>query len=131
VLTNENVSNFSRGTEADVQKIVEVVAQSTELRYEATYYSSLGEFVNSYSNVITCNDDVFKDHGQGTCLENNGKLFLAWNMRAKHGRLVSTGVYIARLAYRIKVGSKTVVDRTQDFLWGVRRGKANALDLGF
>jgi hypothetical protein len=24
-----------------------------------------------------------------------------------------------------------VVDRTQDFLWGVRRGKANALDLGF
>jgi hypothetical protein len=106
------------------------VAQSTELRYEATYYSSLGEFVNSYSNVITCNDDVFKNHGQGTCLENNGKLFLAWNMRAKNGRLVSTGVYIARLAYRIKVGSKTVVDRTQDFLWGVRRGKANALDLG-
>jgi hypothetical protein len=24
-----------------------------------------------------------------------------------------------------------VVDRTQDFLWGVRRGKANALELGF
>ena len=130
VLTNENVSNFSRGTEADVQKIVEAVAQSTELRYEATYYSSLGEFVNSYHNVITCNSDVFKEHGQGTCLENNGKLFLAWNMRAKSGRLVSTGVYIARLAYRIKVGSKTVVNRTQDFLWGVRRGKANALDLG-
>ena len=130
VLTNENVSNFSRGTEADVQKIVEVVAQSTELRYEATYYSSLGEFVNSYSNVITCNSDVFKENGQGTCLENNGKLFLAWNMLAKSGRLVSTGVYIARLAYRIKVGSKTVVNRTQDFLWGVRRGKANALDLG-
>ena len=130
VLTNENVSNFSRGTEADVQKIVEVVAQSTELRYEATYYSSLGEFVNSYSNVITCNSDVFKENGQGTCLENNGKLFLAWNMRAKSGRLVSTGVYIARLAYRIKVGSKTMVNRTQDFLWGVRRGKANALDLG-
>ena len=130
VLTNENVSNFSRGTDADVQKIVEVVAQSTELRYEATYYSSLGEFVNSYSNVITCNDDVFKEHGQGTCLENNGKLFLAWNMRANNGRLVSTGVYIARLAYRIKVGSKTMVNRTQDFLWGVRRGKANALDLG-
>ena len=130
VLNNENVDNFSRGTEADVKQIVEAVAQSTELRYEATYYSSLGEFVNSYSNVITCNSDVFKENGQGTCLENNGKLFLAWNMRAKSGRLVSTGVYIARLAYRIKVGSKTVVNRTQDFLWGVRRGKANALDLG-
>ena len=131
MIDSKNVSKYNSGSERDIQEIVEAVAQSTELRYEATYYSSLGEFVNSYSNVITCNDDVFKDHGQGTCLENNGKLFLAWNMRAKNGRLVSTGVYIARLAYRIKVGSKTVVDRTQDFLWGVRRGKANALDLGF
>ena len=131
MIDSKNVSKYNSGSERDIKEIVEAVAQSTELRYEATYYSSLGEFVNSYSNVITCNDDVFKDHGQGTCLENNGKLFLAWNMRAKNGRLVSTGVYIARLAYRIKVGSKTVVDRTQDFLWGVRRGKANALDLGF
>ena len=130
MIDSKNVSKYNSGSERDIQEIVEAVAQSTELRYEATYYSSLGEFVNSYSNVITCNDDVFKNHGQGTCLENNGKLFLAWNMRAKNGRLVSTGVYIARLAYRIKVGSKTVVDRTQDFLWGVRRGKANALDLG-
>jgi hypothetical protein len=51
-------------------------------------------------------------------------------MRADNGRLVSTGVYIARLEYRIRVGTKTVVNRTQDFLWGVRRGKVNALDLG-
>jgi hypothetical protein len=90
----------------------------------------LGEFVNNNSNTITCNDEVFKNNGQGTCLDNNGKLFLAWNMRAKNGRLASTGVYIARLEYRIKVGSKTIVNRTQDFLWGVRRGKANAIDLG-
>ena len=130
VLNSQNINMFVRGTESDIKQIVEAVAQSTELYYKATYYSSLGEFVNSYSNVITCNDDVFKEHGQGTCLENNGKLFLAWNMRANNGRLVSTGVYIARLAYRIKVGSKTMVNRTQDFLWGVRRGKANALDLG-
>ena len=131
MLDSKNVSKYNSGSERDIQDIVEAVAQSTELYYKATYYSSLGEFVNSYANVITCSDNVFKDHGQGTCLENNGKLFLAWNMRAKNGRLVSTGVYIARLEYRIKVGSKTVVDRTQDFLWGVRRGKANALDLGF
>jgi hypothetical protein len=23
-----------------------------------------------------------------------------------------------------------IIDRTQDFLWGVRRGKVNAIDLG-
>ena len=131
MLTAENVSKYARGTEADIRQIVETVAENTELRYEATYYSSLGEFVNSNSGVITCNGDIFKENGQGTCLDNNGKLFLAWNMRAKNGRLASTGVYIARLAYRIKVGSKTMVDRTQDFLWGVRRGKANAVDFGF
>ena len=131
MLTAENVSKYARGTEADIRQIVEAVAENTELRYEATYYSSLGEFVNSNSGVITCNGDIFKENGQGTCLDNNGKLFLAWNMRAKNGRLASTGVYIARLAYRIKVGSKTMVDRTQDFLWGVRRGKANAVDFGF
>lgn len=127
MINSQNVRKYQYD---NIKDIVEVVAQSTELFYKATYYSSLGEFVNSYSNVITCNDNVFKENGQGTCLENNGKLFLAWNMRADNGRLVSTGVYIARLEYRIKVGSKTVVNRTQDFLWGVRRGKANALDLG-
>ncbi|WP_407457838.1 fibro-slime domain-containing protein [Fibrobacter sp.] len=130
ILDSRNIDKFQRGTEADIKQIVEAVAENTELRYKATYYSSLGEFVNSNSDVITCNSDIFKENGQGTCLDNNGKLFLAWNMRAKNGRLASTGVYIARLEYRIKVGSKTVVDRTQDFLWGVRRGKVNALDFG-
>ena len=130
ILNSQNIDNFQRGTKEDIKQIVEAVAQNTELYYKATYYSSLGEFVNSNSDVITCNGDIFKENGQGTCLDNNGKLFLAWNMRAQNGRLASTGVYIARLEYRIKVGSKTVVNRTQDFLWGVRRGKANAIDLG-
>ena len=131
ILNSQNVDKFKRGTKADIKEIVEAVAENTELYYKATYYSSLGEFVNSNSNVITCNGDIFKTNGQGTCLDNNGKLFLAWNMRAQNGRLASTGVYIARLEYRIKVGSKTIVNRTQDFLWGVRRGKINAIDLGF
>ena len=130
ILTHENLRKFKSGQESDIKQIVQELAGTTELYYNATYYSSLGEFVNNNSNTITCNDEVFKNNGQGTCLDNNGKLFLAWNMRAKNGRLASTGVYIARLEYRIKVGSKTIVNRTQDFLWGVRRGKANAIDLG-
>lgn len=130
ILTQENLRKFKSGQESDIKQIVQELAETTQLYYQATYYSSLGEFVNSNSNTITCNDAVFKNNGQGTCLDNNGKLFLAWNMRAKNGRLASTGVYIARLEYRIKVGSKTIVNRTQDFLWGVRRGKANAIDLG-
>jgi fibro-slime domain-containing protein len=130
ILTYQNLGKFQSGTEADIKQIVESVAETTQLDYKATYFSSLGEFVNSKGNTITCNSDIFKNNGQGTCLDNNGKLFLAWNMRAKNGRLASTGVYIARLEYRIKVGTKVIVNRTQDFLWGVRRGKINAIDLG-
>jgi hypothetical protein len=86
--------------------------------------------VNSHSGIITCNDDIFKANGSKNCLENEGRLFLAWNMRSDSGRLAATGVYIARVKFRIKVNTKVITDRTQDFLWGVRRGQVNAIDLG-
>ena len=62
---------------------------------------------------------------------NKGKLFLAWNMRSDKGRLVGTGVYIARLQMQIKVNGKTTLDQTRDKLMGVRRGQVNGLDLDF
>ena len=130
LLTSENLKNYQSGTPADVQKIVSAVADKTELRYEAIYYSSLGHYVNRHSGTITCNDDIFKEGGNQNCLDNNGRLFLAWNMRTDKGRLASTGVYIARLIFRVKVNTKVIIDRTQDFLWGVRRGQVNAIDLG-
>ena len=130
LLTNENLQYYQRGTPSDIQKIVSAVADKTELRYEAIYYSSLGHYVNRHSGTITCNDDIFKEGGKQNCLENGGRLFLAWNMRSDSGRLASTGVYIARLIFRVKVNTKVIIDRTQDFLWGVRRGQVNAIDLG-
>ncbi len=130
LLNSSNLVNYQNGTSADIKKIVNSVADQTELRYEAIYYSSLGHYVNSHSGTITCNDDIFKSDGSKNCLENNGRLFLAWNMRSDSGRLAATGVYIARLKFRIKVNTKVITDRTQDFLWGVRRGQVNAIDLG-
>ena len=130
LLTAENVYYYSRGTEDDVQKIVSAVGDRTEMRYETMYYSSLGHYVNGASGKINCNDDVFKKDGARNCLDNDGRFFLAWNMRGDNGRLAATGAYIARLSIRIKVNSKVIVNRTQDFLWGVRRGRVNAIDLG-
>ena len=129
LLTSENLQNYARGTDADVKKIVDAVADNTELRYEAIYYTSLGHFVNRNSGVITCNDDIFKESGAKNCLDNDGRFFLAWNMRGENGRLAATGVYIARIKIRVKVNRKVITDRTQDFLWGVRRGQINAIDL--
>lgn len=130
LLTSENLQYYQRGTPADIQKIVSAVADRTELRYESIYYSSLGHYINRHSGTITCNDDIFKEGGKKNCLDSDGRLFLAWNMRSNKGRLASTGVYIARLIFRVKVNTKVIIDRTQDFLWGVRRGQINAIDLG-
>ena len=133
ILTAENVGKFARATDvndAEMRKIIEAVGENTELRYEAIYYTSLGHFVNSSSGVITCNDPIFKENGANNCLDNDGRVYIAWNMRSENGRLAATGVYIARLKFRIKVNGKVVTDRTQDFLWGVRRGQVNAIDFG-
>ena len=130
LLDSKNIAYYASGTKEDIQRIVSSVADKTELYYEAIYYSHLGHYVNRHSGLITCNDDIFKEGGRKNCLENEGRLFLAWNMRSDSGKLAATGVYIARLHVRIKVNTKVITNRTQDFLWGVRRGQVNAIDLG-
>ncbi len=129
LLTLNNISRYAYGTEADIKTLVESVADQTTLTYQTYYYTSLGHYVGGQSGEISCNGDVFKAGGEN-CLDNNGRLFLAWNMRADNGRLAASGVYIARLQFKIRVNGKKLVDRTQDFLWGVRRGDVNVIDFG-
>ena len=109
------------------EKITKILVEKTTLKYETLYFTSLGVFVNSGSGTLSCMDTVYN----GNCLANekNGKLFLAWNMRSSEGRLVGTGVYIARLKYKITVGWEVKVNRTQDFLWGVRHGRTQGFDI--
>lgn len=130
LLTPEVLPYYSRGTDDDVQLIAKAMADRTKLRYETTYYTSLGHFVNHQEGVITCDANIFKEGGKQNCLDNDGRLFLAWNMRADNGRLAATGVYIARLDLKITVNNKSISKQTRDFLWGVRRGKVNAVDFG-
>ena len=81
-----------------------------------------------YTKTIKCSDETI--YGEGGCLKNKGRLFLAWNMRSDNGRLVGTGVYIARLQVKITVNGETTVNQTRDKMWGVRRGRgAQQLDL--
>jgi hypothetical protein len=42
-------------------------------------------------------------------------------MRSKSGRLVGTGVYIARLHIKLYVAGQKKMDMTMDKSWGVRR----------
>ena len=119
-MNKNNLNNYLHGTTEDVKTIAESLADRTELSYKTTYYSSLGHYINKDEGRIACNDEIFKTEGATNCLGNEGHLFLAWNMRSKKGRLVGTGVYIARLEIRLIVNGKKITKRTQDFILGFR-----------
>ncbi len=114
VLTSTNIDNYRSGSESLVGE------NSVVMHYRTLYYDHLGNYVGGHSDKISCSDNVYGAEG---CLNNKGKLFLAWNMRDDKGRLVGTGAYIARLEVKVKVNGKTVLEQTRDKLWGVRRGK--------
>ena len=122
-----DLTNLVNGNLDAKEKIKSLLTERTTLEYETHYYTSLGVFVNNGSGKFTCKDSIYN----GNCLdhEKNGKLFLAWNMKSNSGRLVGTGVYIARLKYKITVGWEVKVNRTQDFLWGVRHGRTAGFDI--
>lgn len=122
-LNESNIDNYRNGSTSLVSDSAVV------LHYQTRYYSQFGEYVGGASKTIKCSDESV--YGEGGCMVNKGKLFLAWNMRSDKGRLVGTGVYIARLQMQIKVNGKTTLDQTRDKLMGVRRGQVNGLDLDF
>ena len=127
VINATDVTGIANGNSSVIEKVKKDLAAKTSLEYQTQYFTSLGIFVNSTSGGLTCTDTLYN----GNCLDtnNDGKIFLAWNMRSKNGRLVGTGVYIARLTYKIRIGNRVIVDRTQDFLWGVRHGKTKGFTL--
>ena len=127
IITPEEIKEIANGNSAIIAEVTKRYAEQTKLIYKTQYFTSLGIFVNSTSGMLTCTDTLYN----GNCLDSNndGKIFLAWNMRSKKGRLVGTGVYIARLTYSISIGNRVIVDRTQDFIWGVRHGKTKGFTL--
>lgn len=115
-----NIEEYRNGSKS-------IVADSAVvLYYQTRYYGQMGEYVGGDKGSIKCSDaTVF---GDGGCMNNKGRLFLAWNMRSDNGRLVGTGVYIARLQLTIKVNGKTTLDQTRDKMWGVRRGQFKGIE---
>ena len=98
----------------------DVALSKVQIKWEVDYFSSLGHFVNSQKGVVACNDkDVF-----GTdCVENPGNVFLMWDAHTNKGRWVGTGVYIAKLKFKI-ISDKDVVGKDEDtFTLGVRRSE--------
>lgn len=89
------------------------------LSYEADFFTNLGTFVSSKKGTVRCSDDIF----DGDCSTSSGNIYLGWNMRAKSGRLVGSGAYVALLKIKIGVlggeSQKKEVTRS----WGIHRVK--------
>ncbi|SHK34435.1 fibro-slime domain-containing protein [Fibrobacter sp. UWEL] len=110
-----NIESYRNGSKSLVSD------DAVFLVYHTYYYTQLGNYVGGTSGRIKCSDPSV--YGERGCLENKGRLFLAWNMRSDDGRLVGTGAYISRLELKIVMNGKTILRQSDDTIIGVRRGK--------
>jgi len=96
----------------------EVALSKVQIKWEVNYFSNLGQFVNTQSGVVSCTDkNIF-----GTdCVENPGNVFLMWNARSESGRFVGTGVFIAKLKFKIFSNGNLVGKQDETFSLGIRR----------
>ncbi len=96
----------------------DVVLSKVKIKWEVEYFSTLGQFVNSQKGEVACND---KDVFGSDCVENPGNVFLMWDARSNKGRFVGTGVYIAKLKFKIFQGDKVAGKSEETFTLGIRR----------
>jgi hypothetical protein len=97
-----------------------VPIDSIRIEWNVSYFSNLGQFVNTAKGSVACSDTAVFN---GDCRTNPAKVFLAWNARSEKGRLVGTGAYVSKLEWRVKAGRETVGKRDDTFTMGVKRGK--------
>ena len=96
----------------------DVVLSKVKIKWEVEYFSTLGQFVNSQKGEVACND---KGVFGSDCVENPGNVFLMWDARSNKGRFVGTGVYIAKLKFKIFQGDKVAGKSEETFTLGIRR----------
>jgi fibro-slime domain-containing protein len=107
------------GDYAQADDFTSVDPAQVALEYQVNYFTNLGVPVASQTRVISCQDDLFG----GDCRTKRGYLFIGWNFTTLKKQRASTGAYIVRLQYKIRVGAATPASGKLDQIWGVIRGK--------
>jgi fibro-slime domain-containing protein len=98
---------------------VELDPSTVKLNYETWYHTNIGAYVNNTKGSVACSDSIF----HGDCTKFPGNIFIGWNLRAKTGRLVSTGPYISELGFQVYNGTEKIISKKSKQVWGIRREK--------
>ena len=94
------------------------VLSKVKVKWDIEFFSSLGQYVNWVKGEFACNDKTIF----GTdCIQNAGNMFFEWDAMSDKGRMVGTGVYIAK--FKFKIFSDKVGKGEETFTFGIRRNE--------
>ena len=96
------------------------ILSKVKVMWDIEFFSSLGQYVNWVKGEFACNDkSIF-----GTdCIQNAGNMFFEWDAMSDKGRMVGTGVYIAKFKFKIFSDKEIVGKGEETFTFGIRRNE--------
>jgi fibro-slime domain-containing protein len=95
------------------------VLSKVKVKWEIEFFTSLGHYVNWIkSKEFACNDtSIYKTD----CIRDAGNMFFEWNAMSEKGRMVGTGVYIAKFKFKIFTDAEVMAKGDETFTFGIRR----------
>ena len=96
------------------------ILSKVKVAWDIEFFTNLGHYVNWVKGEFGCNDkSIF-----GTdCIQNPGNMFFEWNAMSDKGRIVGTGVYIAKFKFKIFTNNEVVGKGEETFTFGIRRNE--------
>jgi len=95
------------------------ILSKVKVKWDIEFFTSLGHYVNWIkSSEFACNDtSIYKTD----CIRDAGNMFFEWNAMSDKGRLVGTGVYIAKFKFKIFSDAEIMAKGEETFTFGIRR----------
>ena len=98
----------------------EEALSKVRVNWDIEFFSSLGQYVNWVKGEFACND---KSIFGSDCIQNAGNMFFMWDAMSDKGRIVGTGVYIAKFKFKIFSDKEIMGKGEETFTFGIRRNE--------
>jgi hypothetical protein len=94
-----DINGELRNLENDLKREygIDIIIPDSAITFHAKayYHTNLSNYVVHRELLpVRCDDDMFKEHGEGSCRENRNQIYLAWDLKDSKGRWVGTGAYV-------------------------------------